>query len=109
LKRSPSRALGLPINKVKVIEGALGITKRVPVEVKESLELRNKKRINIFPSKFSRKRVDIKINGFTPTFLKQIEQQALNLISKKDSIPETNLLQCFKSNMEQPNDLPEHN
>jgi len=52
LKRSPSRALGLPINKAKVIEGALGITKRVPVEVKESLELRNKKRINIFPSKF---------------------------------------------------------
>jgi hypothetical protein len=34
------------------MEGVLGIAKRVSAEIGETLEVRNKKRINIFPSNF---------------------------------------------------------
>lgn len=121
LKRSPPKIPEMPIDKVKLIEasqhkkwyrdldGVLGITKKTPALEKEDIELGAKKRINIYPGKVYRKKIDIRINGLNSTFLKQIEHQAWNIITKTEITSETNLLQCFKENLHDSNTPVEEN
>lgn len=123
LKRTPEKGARMSSSKVKVVDaaqaranghcssfqGVLGITKK-PAEVKEtSLDLTNKKRINIFPGKISRNRVEIRISGFTSEFLKQIERQAWDIVRRKETASEANLLSRLEENPKERDEVLEQN